>query len=161
MVMTSVTERIIRQAQQRGFRIRTSTAGGRTIHLVDQHGQDGCFGAIYVGQHSGRITGAILHHGNQDTAGTRLLGALATGRAIRAIPARPAGFPVWSVWTRDDRGREGWSVTAPTGTLLVTPAGEVRWADHDEVLLRGDDLERCQRWAEEYAETHRHPAAET
>ena len=38
MVMTSVTERIIRQAQQRGFRIRTSTAGGRTIHLVDQHG---------------------------------------------------------------------------------------------------------------------------
>jgi hypothetical protein len=159
--MTSVTERIIRQAQHRGFRIRTTTVGGRTIHVVDQHGQDGCFGAIYVGRRSGRITGAILHQGNQDAAGTRVRGALATGRAIRATPTRPAGFPVWSVRTRDEQGREGWAITAPTGTLLVTPAGDVHWAERDEVLLHGDDLERCQRWAEEYAETHSHPAAET
>ena len=161
MVMTSVTERIIRQAQHHGFRIRTTTAGGRTIHMVDQHGQGGCFGAIYVGQRSGRITGAILHQGNQDAAGTRLRGALATGRAIRATPTRSAGFPVWSIRTRDERGCAGWAITTPTGTLLVTPAGQVHWADRDEVLLAGGDLEQAQRWAEEYAETHPHPAAVT
>lgn len=42
---------------------------------------------------------------------------------------------------------------------LVTPSKCVRWAGRDEVLLAGIDMERSQRWAEEYAETHPHPAA--
>jgi hypothetical protein len=64
LAMTTVTRRILRQAQQRGFRVRTSLAGGRVIHYLDQHGQDGSFGAVYVGQRTGRITGAVLHQGN-------------------------------------------------------------------------------------------------
>ena len=159
MPMTTVTARVIRQAQERGFRIRTRVAAGRTVHLLDQHGQDGHFGAVYVGQRSGRITGAVLHAGNRDTAGTRVRGALATGRAIRGIDARTMGFPVWTAPYIGDR----WTVDSPNGTLLIAPDGggqwSVRWADRPELLHRGDDLERCQRWAEEYAETHAHPGA--
>jgi hypothetical protein len=161
LAMTTVTKRILRQAQQRGFRVRTSLAGGRAIHYLDQHGQDGSFGAVYVGQRTGRITGAVLHRGNEDAAGTRYRGALATGRAIRETAARPAGFAVWSTPTHDEQGRPGWVVQSLSGTLLVTAEGHVRWSDRAEVLHTAKDLEQGQRWAEQWAENHAHPAAET
>lgn len=159
--MTTVTRRILSQAQQRGFRVRTFLAGGRVIHYLDQHGQDGSFGAVYVGRHTGHITGAVLHHGNADSDGTRYRGALATGRAIRETAARPAGFAVWSTPTRDEQGRPGWAIQSPSGTLLVTAEGHVRWSDRTEVLHAANDLEQGQRWAEQWAENHAHPAAET
>lgn len=161
LTMTSVTERILRQAQERGFRVRTSIAGGRVIHYLDQHGQDGSFGALYAGLRTGRITGGILHRGNADSTGTRHQGALAAGRAIRETATKTAGFAVWSLPIRDDRGQPGWAIQSPSGTVLVTAWGQVRWSDRTEVLHRAEDLERGQRWAEWYAENHAHPGAGT
>jgi hypothetical protein len=37
----------------------------------------------------------------------------------------------------------------------------VRWSDRAEVLHAAKDLEQGQRWAEQWAENHAHPAAET
>lgn len=71
VALTSASERVLRHAQQRGFRVRTVVAGGRVLHYLDQHGEGGCFGVIYTGPRTGRITGALLNQGNTDTRGTR------------------------------------------------------------------------------------------
>ncbi len=155
-MMTSVTERALRCAQARGFSIRTTTAGGRTIHYLSQQGEDGTFGAIVTGRRSGRITGALLHHGNHDARGTHYRGALATARAIRETAERPREVSLWSV---REQGA-GVTVSSSSGDLSVTHQADtgqwvVRWAGQDQVLHLGEDLEAVQRWAERHAEAAR------
>ena len=77
---------------------------------------------------------------------------LPQGQRVSPSGARP---------THDEQGRFGWAVQSLSGTLLVTAEGHVRWSDRAEVLHTAKDLEQGQRWAEQWAENHAHPAAET
>lgn len=87
--VTSFTARVVEQALARRFRVEGRRQGGRLVILLNQRGRENTFGALYVGVRTGRITGAVLHRGNNDPLGNRYIGARAAAHAHPGNTTRP------------------------------------------------------------------------
>jgi hypothetical protein len=65
MNATTVTRQLIKLAEAGGLHPRIGGTGHGAVQIVlDGHGRDALFGAIYVGTRTGRVLRAYLTHGN-------------------------------------------------------------------------------------------------